>query len=920
MRIARNIGDLIVGINRNKKNIEDACIETEKKEASLYNSKISEAKKKCDREKVLLIGKGSHYLNAKTNIEAHLKHIDGEEAKIPDYLKSILVAGGRKLPYVAGFDELNVVHYVRIRDLIEKINGDTVYAKLKRALAKSPKGFRLLQAIADILGVPPDKIAALHDALQRDVAEAMSTLEAARVFVDGKKVLNEKYLKSEMKRIENECDAAIKRAEVTRNDNIKKARNKRDGELKRENDRLESPDNIRLFNNFNRDMSDFFKRYGVSGRDLSRFSPPTAYPGEFMIGAIEHCLVPSPDQERILRARMPFAYGNGKVLQIPLCIPVNSPGNILVEYDGSAKDTVMSGVQSMILKIFKFMPMFSYNIIYIDPNDRGTNLGIPLKLDRIPSAPSLLQVVASPGDIERVFGELEGFVDETTRAIAGIESVYKYNEGRKAVEAIPYHTIIINDFPHGFTNSSLEVLKVLLNNSEKCGISLVFVTRDAAKVPDAVKRNFLRITAQKGCAIVPFGGEKYAFKFDSTPRREEYEAFIKSVRNVYDKGIEIENRFGKLFNLSRPIPYRDAAEKIKIPFAVDSRGKIIDLELGGSNSAHAFITGDTGSGKSTALHWLISSIALHYRASDVELWLADYLNVEFALYVNNVLPHVKFIGLDKSADFSYSLLVKVQREFEERLEKFKASAVTDIGGYNSNMRNSGKPVMPRILILIDEFHLMSQACEREDKYKTMLSNQVREVRKAGISYILSDQAASKGLPGLSAEAKEMIRVRIAMRNSPDELRETLGIAHSYYTTELNYKIDTMKEGHMIIKRVVGEDAGARVIVDRYKAIFIDRKAGELAITSKHACRRAQDDGYNGERPFVVLKKERTVPDEKAIEEHDRGTGASRDGAIPIHVGTPMTFEPFFYFGLEKQYDNNLIVVGGDDDIRISVLL
>ena len=46
-------------------------------------------------------------------------------------------------------------------------------------------------------------------------------------------------------------------------------------------------------------------------------------------------------------------------------------------------------------------------------------------------------------------------------------------------------------------------------------------------------------------------------------------------------------------------------------------------------NAHGLICGGTGSGKSSLLHMLISSIVMNYTPEDVEIWLSDYKITEF---------------------------------------------------------------------------------------------------------------------------------------------------------------------------------------------------------------------------------------------------------------------------------------------------
>lgn len=76
--------------------------------------------------------------------------------------------------------------------------------------------------------------------------------------------------------------------------------------------------------------------------------------------------------------------------------------------------------------------------------------------------------------------------------------------------------------------------------------------------------------------------------------------------------------------------------------------------------------------------------------------------------------------------------------------------------------------MPRILIVIDEFHKMSDHVRDDPEHKQMLTNILKEARSVGISLLLSDQTCGIGRRGLSEEGKEQLTLRMSMRSSIDE--------------------------------------------------------------------------------------------------------------------------------------------------------
>ena len=102
---------------------------------------------------------------------------------------------------------------------------------------------------------------------------------------------------------------------------------------------------------------------------------------------------------------------------------------------------------------------------------------------------------------------------------------------------------------------------------------------------------------------------------------------------------------------------------------------------------------------------IINSVVMNYHPEDVEIWLVDYKKIEFSVYIEDRPPHVKFIGIERNEEFTFSLLDLITEEYERRLDVFRQENVRNIDLYK---KKRGMHSMARILLIIDEFHLMSQ--------------------------------------------------------------------------------------------------------------------------------------------------------------------------------------------------------------------
>jgi len=663
---------------------------------------------------------------------------------------------------------------------------------------------------------------------------------------------------------------------------------------------IESPDLKRLDERILSTLS----LLGAFEDDWNTYIPADSYPKEIMLGAIELPLNLPLTVCDMVKDKMPTACFSGKGITLPLSSSIGEPLQLLISYDNQQKGRAMAGIQSIILKLIRFMPSFSWCLTYIDPNDRGTNLGLLQKLATITSADICKKVYTSKEDITKRLKELEVFVDQTSAELAGVDNIYTYNATNET--KIQQHFVVVNDYPTSFERNAIESLGILINNSKKCGISFIFTTSGIAnnQLPSSIL-----INARNNGTTITMDAHVYDFMFDSVITT--CDSFLEKVKTVQSDGIKVDNHFSVFFKLYDTPQYKESTHTMYIPFAVGSRKHLIELELGGAQSAHALLSGRTGSGKSTTLHMFITSIVLHYHPDDVALWLVDYKKVEFAEYIRNRPPHVRFIGLERSAEFTFSLLDKIEEEFQRRLEIFKSLGVNNITEYKEKF---GVRSLPRIVFIVDEFHQMTQAIRNEPRYVQILENILSEYRVFGLSCVFSDQAISDGLRGLTEKGRKQISIRIAMENDMSEIKETLSLDNSFYDDSLKSKIMTMSKGDVVFKRFSNN---GEIVLDKYKTILASRE--ERNDVSAHSQKFAGSN-MKPKDVLVIDGLKRSELEISQIREHERKVNVDFSRHIPIYVGTPANLDLCFYFYLRNVTGSNIMLIGADDDLRASVLL
>ena len=87
---------------------------------------------------------------------------------------------------------------------------------------------------------------------------------------------------------------------------------------------------------------------------------------------------------------------------------------------------------------------------------------------------------------------------------------------------------------------------------------------------------------------------------------------------------------------------------------------------------------------------------------------------------------VKLIGVSKTPDFTFSLLDKIEEEANRRTALMNRFDAQNLAEYRRHAGEPGYVNIPRLFLVIDEFHEMSQFVSTEMEYKDKLENILRE--------------------------------------------------------------------------------------------------------------------------------------------------------------------------------------------------
>ncbi len=221
-------------------------------------------------------------------------------------------------------------------------------------------------------------------------------------------------------------------------------------------------------------------------------------------------------------------------------------------------------------------------------------------------------------------------------------------------------------------------------------------------------------------------------------------------------GIEVPNKQKltvRLRNLIESDHFLDS-DLLVFPLGRDVAGEPVFVDL--AKMPHLLVAGSTGSGKSITIHSLICSLLYKNTPETLRFILVDPKRVELSVY--NHLPHLISDVITNPKKTILALRWAVN-EMDERYNRLLASDVRDINGYNQKMMKEKKPLMPYLVIIIDELADLMVAYGRE--IEAAIVRLAQMARATGIHLVVSTQRPSVEV--VTGLIKANITSRIALQ-------------------------------------------------------------------------------------------------------------------------------------------------------------
>lgn len=522
------------------------------------------------------------------------------------------------------------------------------------------------------------------------------------------------------------------------------------------------------------------------------------------------------------KAKLGEYFDNRGYILLPVEHSLDKEMLISVRCAATKEKKLYRGIQNYLLNLISKSEVGARKVYFLDAlHFNNTALGFLRPLE------DSIAIDSIPKDSEAILDKLKEIVSsfsDIDEALGMADSVQDHNATAAPSDRLVRSVLVLVGYPSAFSSEARNYIKRILLNYEHYGISPILVDTQFVEkkddepkdIPVDIVENIYRIqmTRQREIIRQNIGSDHYFKWYELT--RELNETFIADVRDMDKRSDSLGTEYINRVDMETFPSYERGKKSIVLPYGIDSKDEMHSISFDNENFA-AYLMGASGSGKSTLLHTLITGILRNYHPDDVELWLADFKMSEFAQYIDPLPPHVKYILLDESPELVYDLLDRLTEKMMERQRFFmKHRDMKKVENVPSNI------YMPVIFVILDEFSIMSQAVSESEVYKLRLQNLLAKGRALGIKFIFSSQTFTKGIAGLTQTAKEQIQTRIAMKNSYNEINETLELSSGARTDQVKNWMEALPPHFTLSKYRDGD----RIQVKRLQVMYFKGNGDE----------------------------------------------------------------------------------------------
>lgn len=432
--------------------------------------------------------------------------------------------------------------------------------------------------------------------------------------------------------------------------------------------------------------------------------------------------------------------GKTKNIRIPFgewCWQNDNAGdaNTVFQLGGTMDKQIIEEMKAFIMNMLLSLPCNTVHLDFVDLNFTGFGTEFTSNLDE--------NICSQPITSPHAFSELLTRLSERhTTIVENLGNLPKQNEFQQTF-LYPYEVLVLLNYPKGYEQFE-EAMSPLFEHGYKSGLYFVVLnTIEKTTVHNRIlsQEDNYGIISDEDTIIKALAAEQLPFAVETpiykntTLREAAFRYFNENASQIAIQAKEEEQK------TLVDTPYDNQYGVLTVPVGNTECG-VADFALDDESHPHAFILGQSGSGKSVLMHNIISSLILKYAPEDLQLYLLDFKTggVEFDRYRN--VKHSKALLVDNSdIQITLEILRDIQNQMKERGKLFRKEGVSKISEYNKIHENDR---LPSVVIIADECHVMFPSRNEKDRriyneISEIMSYIAKEGRSQGVHLVLATQ-------------------------------------------------------------------------------------------------------------------------------------------------------------------------------------
>ena len=605
-----------------------------------------------------------------------------------------------------------------------------------------------------------------------------------------------------------------------------------------------------------------------------------------------------------------------RAFKMPAALGFPRQASLLIQSDRSLWDQAVRTLQMVMTRLLVSLPAGRVRFTLIDPVGLGQNFAGFMHLADHDENLVGGRIWTEQDQIEQRLTNLTAHMETVIQKYLRneFETIDDYNAQAGELSE-PYRFLVISDFPAGFTDEALRRLQAISSTGARCGVYTLIVRDTRLAVPG---ETLLETLEAHGINLVQEGGrfvwkdpvfQQFPLTLDPPPAEEALNPILDVVGRHAKDANRVEVPFDSIAPAKEKYWSGDATDELSVPVGRMGATRLQSLRLGRGVAQHVLIAGKTGSGKSTLLHALVTNLAMWYSPEQVEFYLIDFKKgVEFKTYATHGLPHARAIAVESDREFGLSVLQRLDAELARRGDLFRRTGVQDLASYR---RTAGAQVMPRTLLIIDEFQeFFSEDDKLAQDAAVLLDRLVRQGRAFGVHVLLGSQTIG-GSSGLPRSTIGQMAVRVALQTSEADSQLILG--------------DNNAAAKLLSRpgEAIYNDQGGLVegnspfqvawLPDERREVYLDEVVRR---TRESKLRPAPTIVFEGNAPADISKNGRLV----AMLEGNAPKRAGAGGAAEAFLGEPVAIKEPTSVLFRRQSGSNVLVVGQYDEPAMAMMV